>query len=152
MLAQDPDKLPDTSEAALALIGSKFPDQSTGRAVSQFFVRLKRAYSDCCSALGRPRCRRLLPHPDTLVKLVYVFQRASCRVEYSTEVQDILMIRRSSHTEADLDLDLVCAACSQAAARVVKTFPALEAAIVDALEARQTHTGGLGAHNLKPGE
>ena len=41
VLAQD--KLPDhdTSDAALALIGSQFADQATGETVPQFFVRLK---------------------------------------------------------------------------------------------------------------
>ena len=124
VLAQD--KLPDTSDAALALIGSKFADQSTGETVAQFFVRLKRAYSECRSALDRLRCRRLLPHPDTLVSMV--FKRT--RVEYSTEVRE--MLRLSKHTEADLNLDLVCAAYSNAAARVAKTFPALDAAISEA--------------------
>ena len=94
--------LPETSDAAMFLIGSKFADQATGETVAQFFVRLKRAYSDCRSALDRLGCRRLLSHPDTLVQLV--FQRT--RVEYSTEVRDILRI--SKLTEADLNLDLVC--------------------------------------------
>ena len=118
--------LPETSDAALSLIGSKFADQATGETVAQFFVRLKRAYTDCRSALDRLGCRRLLPHPDTLVPLV--FQRT--RVEYSTEVRDIL--RMSKLTEADLSLDLVCETYSAAAARVVKTFPALDAAINEA--------------------
>ena len=119
-------KLPETSEAALALIGSKFADQATGETVGQFFVRLKRAYSDCRSALDRLSCRRLLPHPDTLVQMV--FQRT--RVEYSTEVRD--MLRMSKLTEADLTLDLICSIYSQAAARVAKTFPTLDAAIAEA--------------------
>ena len=115
--------LPETSDAALSLIGSKFADQATGETVAQFFVRLKRAYTDCRSALDRLGCRRLLPHPDTLVPLV--FQRT--RVEYSAEVRG--MLRLSKLTEADLTIDLVCSLYSQAAARVVKTLPALDADI-----------------------
>ena len=115
----------------MTLIGSQFSDQATGETVPQLFVRLKRVYTDCRSALDRLRCRRLLPHPDILVQLV--FKRT--RVEYSTEVQDNL--RRSSYTEADLNLDLVCLTYSQAATRVVKTFPALEGDFLVAMRPTQ---------------
>ena len=88
-------QLPETSEAALAqsLIGSQFADQATGETVGQFFVRLKRAYSDCRSSLDRLSCRRLMPHPDTLVPMV--FQRT--RVEYSAEVRDMLRVTVKAH-------------------------------------------------------
>jgi len=69
---------PRSAEAALSLIGAQFPRQPAGETIPQFFARLMRAYKSCRSALSTLKKLHLLPHPDTLTKLV----STKVRVEY----------------------------------------------------------------------
>ena len=72
---------PLSADAALDLIGAhaQFPRQPAGETIPQFFGRLMKAYKACRSALSSLKKLHLLPHPDTLSKLV-ASNLSACRV------------------------------------------------------------------------
>ena len=61
---------PHPAEAAFGLIGAQFTHQPASERIPQFFARLMKAYKACRSALASLNKLHLLPHPDTLTKLV----------------------------------------------------------------------------------
>ena len=114
---------PHTADAALDLIGAQFPRHPAGETIPQFFARLMKAHEACRSTLSTLKKLHLLPHPDTLTKLV----ASKVRVEYTREV--LRFLENSDISETDFSLDDTAALYMKAAARTVRVFPVLQQAI-----------------------
>ena len=114
---------PRSAEAALKLIGDQFARQPASETIPQFFARLMKAYETCRSALSSLQKLHMLPHPDTLTRLVA--NRA--RVEYSKEV--LRFCKNSDIADTDSSMDDTADLYMKAAARTVRAFPVLQQAI-----------------------
>ena len=113
-----------TSEDALAYIGSGFAPQSEGESMAQFLVRLKKSYIECRKALTRMNMAHLLPHPDSLVNVVY----SKARIEFTKIVKSMVSLS-DTYDETNMNLEVVSALYNKAALRAVRSFKGLEQAI-----------------------